>query len=55
MILYGSQKGNAESISSELESMFEKELKTKIYQNTLNSANDIFESENKPPFIFIIC
>lgn len=55
MILYGSQKGNAEFISSELESMFEKELNTKVYRNTLNSAENIFESENKPPFIFIIC
>lgn len=58
-ILYGSQKGNAESISENVEwELKEKnnENENMIYRSTLNSISDnISELKNKADCIFIIC
>ena len=53
-ILYGSQKGNAEYISLDLEDRLISELNKNPYRNTLNSAmNDVFEFKTNT--VFIIC
>jgi methionine synthase reductase len=51
-ILYGSQKGTAEYISTELK----ERLSQETYHNTLNSvANDISELNKKTDTILIVC
>lgn len=59
-ILYGSQKGNAEAISENLENELKAKNENKNENNicryTLNSvADDIAELKNKTDTIFIIC